>query len=223
MPNDSLPPEDAQVREDLKNLLRFAEQLLATRDKVVFDMAEYPIRLTERDLLGKDGTPLPGIAFGRSEDLWLSLARLQERRPPPPSADLEPWLRPETRPAPTKPPTLLAERIVQVTAEEATDLIEAGLAEGHAITAVAGKPGEVERWAVPLRPAELPGIAEALATYIEGPWQGWAIEEAPRREAISLYETLYKAHAQIAMAGGEGAWNSWSASASRTGNRAAGV
>jgi hypothetical protein len=49
MRDDSLAGDDQQVREDLKNLLRFTEQMLATREKTVFDIAEYPIRLTERD------------------------------------------------------------------------------------------------------------------------------------------------------------------------------
>ncbi|MDQ2801260.1 MAG: hypothetical protein M3Y41_00715 [Pseudomonadota bacterium] len=100
----------------------------------------------------------------------------------------------------------MAERVVQVTAEEATDLIEAGLAEVDAVAIMASKPGETERWAVPLCPAELPVIAEALAAFTEGPWQAWANEEAPRREAIRLYEALYKAQAEIAAAGGEGSF-----------------
>ncbi|HJS85584.1 MAG TPA: hypothetical protein VJ779_08995 [Acetobacteraceae bacterium] len=204
MPDDRLAPEDTQVRGDLRNLLQFTEQLLATRDRVVFDIAEYPIHLTEWDLRGKDGDPLPGIAVGPAEDVWLSFARLQERPPPRPEARLEPWLRPEARPTPAKPPALLAERVVRVTPEEATDLIEAGLVTADTIARVPGASGEAEQWAVSLRPADLPEIVETLASYAAGPWQAWAIEEAPRREAVRLYEALYKAQAQIAAAGGEG-------------------
>jgi very-short-patch-repair endonuclease len=43
-----------------------------------------------------------------------------------------------------------------------------------------------------------------LERYVAGPWRAWAEEEAPRRKAIELYSALYKAHAQIAAAGGEG-------------------
>ncbi len=204
MANDSLSVEAPQIREDLKNLLRFAEQLLAVRDKVVLDIGEYPIHLTESDLLDEGATPLPGIAFGSSEDVWLSFGRLQERRPPQPPPNLDPWLRRDARPSPTQAPTLLAERVVQVTAEEATDLIEAGFADTDGIAALPSKPGEVGEWAVPLRPAEMPEIAQALGAYIEGPWQAWAADEAPRRRAIRLYEVLYKAQAQIAATGGEG-------------------
>ncbi len=204
MPDDRLAPEDAQVREDLRNLLQFTEQLLATRDRVIFDIVDYPIHLTESDLRGKNGDPLPGVTIGPAEDVWLSFARLQEQPPPQPGARLEPWLRPEARPTPAKPPVLLAERVVRITPEEATDLIEVGLATADAIARVPGTSGEAEQWAVPLRPADLLEIVEALASYTAGPWQAWAIEEAPRREAIKLYEVLYKAQAQIAAAGGEG-------------------
>src|SRR5476649_312137 len=110
--------ETVQIREDLKNLLRFAEELLATGDKVVFDIGEYPIHLTERDLLGKDGARLPGIEFGPSEDTWLSFARLRERKPPVAPPELAPWLRAEARPLPDKPPVLVVERVVEATAED---------------------------------------------------------------------------------------------------------
>ena len=92
MRDDSLAGDDQQVREDLKNFLRFTEQMLATKENTVFDIAEYPIRLTEPDLTDTAGAPLPGVGFGPSEDVWLSFARMRERPPPKPPADLEPWL-----------------------------------------------------------------------------------------------------------------------------------
>ena len=49
MRDDSPAGDDQQVREDVKNLLRFTEQMLATREKTVFDIAEYPIRLTSQE------------------------------------------------------------------------------------------------------------------------------------------------------------------------------
>lgn len=197
--------DETQVREDLKNLLRFSEELLATRDKVVFDIAEYQIHLTERDLLGKDGAPLPGIEFSPSEDTWLSFARLGERKPPLAPPELAPWLRAEARPVPERPPVLLIERVVEVTAEDVSELIDAGLTDLEQAARLESKAGLPERWAVPLRPAELPEVNAALDSYVAGPWRAWANEEAPRRQAIRLYETLYKAQAQIAAAGGEGA------------------
>lgn len=197
-------PDEIQVRQDLKNLLRFSEELLATRDKVVFDIAEYQIHLTERDFLGKDGARLPGIEFSPSEDTWLSLARLGERKPPPAPPELAPWLRLEARPIPERPPVLLIERVVDVPAEDVSDLVDAGLTDIEQVARLETQAGTPERWRVPLRPAELPEVNAALARYVAGPWRAWATEEAPRRQSISLYQTLYKAQAQIAAAGGEG-------------------
>ena len=204
MRDDSLAGDDQQVREDLKNLLRFTEQMLATREKTVFDITEYPIRLAERDLMDAAGNPLPGVGFGPSEDVWLSFARMREQPPPKAPADLEPWLRSEARPTPAKPPGLLSERVLFVTADEVTDLIEASFVHEDAVGQIATNPGEPERWSVPLRPAELPSVVEALERHVKGAWRAWAEEEAPRRKAIELYSALYKAHAQIAAAGGEG-------------------
>ncbi|MGH7121410.1 MAG: AAA domain-containing protein, partial [Acetobacteraceae bacterium] len=209
MPSDNPSTEDGQAREGLKNLLHFTAELLARPGSVVFDISEYPIHLTARDLLGEDGTPLPGITFApsddaASEDVWLSFARLQERRPPPPPDDLRAWLRSEAHPDPSNEPSLLAERIVEVTPDEATELIDAGFADADAVYQVDGKPGQGDPWAVPLRPAELPAVAAVLDAYTEGSWRAWAASEAPRRKAIGIYERLFQAHAQIAAAGGEG-------------------
>jgi hypothetical protein len=163
--------DETEVREDLKNLLRFSEALLATRDKVVFDIAEYQIHLTERDLLAKDGARLPGIAFGSSEDTWLSFARLREHMPPAAPQELEPWLRTESRPVPERAPVLMTERVVEASDEEVSDLVEADLADMEQVARLEARPGTPERWAVPLRPAELPDVVGYLDQYIAGPWR----------------------------------------------------
>ncbi|MGH9300058.1 MAG: AAA domain-containing protein, partial [Acidimicrobiales bacterium] len=206
MPKDADLPADFEVRENLKNLLKFTEELFAARDNVVFDIFEYPLHLTTRDLLGEDGAPLPGITFGVPGDMqaWFSFARCPERQPPPPEPSLAPWLRSDPHPIPGREPALVSERIVEVSLDEATDLIEAGLAECDVVSPVGGEPSKATRWTVPLRPSELPEITTALQAYIGGPWRTWAMAEAPRRKAVGLYEEFFKAHAQISAAGGEG-------------------
>jgi len=69
---------------------------------------------------------------------------------PPPGPDLVPWLREEARPTPHRAPVLLVERRVEVTSEEASDLIEAALV---GIDDVAPGDGTSKGWIVPLRPA----------------------------------------------------------------------
>jgi very-short-patch-repair endonuclease len=204
MATDSSQIADPRVREDLKNLLRFTEELLATRDKIVFDIQEYPIRLTEWDLLDTDQRPLPGISLAPSEDTWLSFQRLQERAPPPAPASLAPWLSPEAHPTPFRPPALSRERVVQVSAETASDIVEAGFADADRVMPAPTKAREAEQWDVVLRPHELPEVVDALSDYVEGAWHTWAQSEAPRRQAMKLYEGLFKAQAQLAASGGEG-------------------
>jgi hypothetical protein len=80
MRDDSLAGDDQQVREDLKNLLRFTEQMLATREKTVFDIAEYPIRLTERDLMDAAGDPLPGVGFGPGGEGFVRFALIENEQ-----------------------------------------------------------------------------------------------------------------------------------------------
>ena len=142
--------------------------------------------------------------MGPTEDTWLAVERLPERPPPPPGSDLAPWLRAEARPSPTKAPETLVERVVEVTAEQLADLVKAGLVDIEEVAPVQRCPGDPERWAVTLRPAGLPDVTAALERYVAGPWRAWAKQEAPRRREIAIYGELFKAHAQIAAAGGEG-------------------
>lgn len=202
MPDLNQPAADHAERQDLANLLRFTDGLLATGEKTVFNISEYPVRLTEPDFLWSDGSLLPGVAFGPSDDIWLSFARLRETRPPKPPADLAPWLRPEPRPDPLVSPVLVAQRVVTVDAQELSRLVDTGLADQQSIAPVDEGQGK-EAWAVPLRPQDQPGIMEAFHNYVDGPWQTWASEEAPRRKAIELYGGLFKAHSQASAGGVE--------------------
>src|SRR5438876_421292 len=60
---------------------------------------------------------------------WLEVARLQEVPPPEPGAAYEGWVAPPAAGAgPFEAPRLLSSRLVAVTIEEASDLVEAGLA-----------------------------------------------------------------------------------------------
>lgn len=104
MPDHALSLDDKTLRDDLTQLLEFVRGLLATRDPTVFDIAAYPVALTEPDLLAGDGAPLPGIVFERREDTWFSFARLREGQPPKPGATLLPWLRENPSPVPSSRP-----------------------------------------------------------------------------------------------------------------------
>jgi very-short-patch-repair endonuclease len=202
LPNLNQPADDQTVRQDLANLLRFTEGLLATGEKTVFNISEYPVRLTEPDFLWSDGSLLPGVAFAPSDDVWLSFARLKETRPPKPPADLDPWLRPEPRPNPLVSPVLVAQRVIKVGADELSRLVDRGLADQQSITLAEEGQG-AEAWEVPMRPQDLTSIMDAFHDYVDGPWKAWAAEEAPRRKAIELYGGLFKAHSQAAAGGVE--------------------
>jgi very-short-patch-repair endonuclease len=91
-----------------------------------------------------------------------------------------------------------------VSAEEVSELVDAALTDMDQVARREGKPGAPDRWAVTLRPADLPDVLAAHERYVAGPWRVWAAEESPRRQTIGLYEKLYKAQAQIAAAGAEG-------------------
>jgi very-short-patch-repair endonuclease len=194
--------DGSRVRADLVRLLRFADHLLALGDRSAAARDGEALWLPEGSLYATDGMPLPGIDLAPADDVFLSVARQRERPPPELDPSLQPWLRLDTHPAPSRPPSLLLERTLLADAETTTDIIEAGLASGRVHPAAAAPGRDAPAWDVPVRPASLPAVVAALAAYLAGPWRDWAAAEAPRRQAMRLYEALYTAHAEIAAAGG---------------------
>ncbi len=77
----------------------------------------------EHDISG-----LEGVAAQGGRDCWLRVARLREIAPPEPDEAYRSWLVQPPGSGIFDPPQLADTRLLSVTIEEASDLIEAGLA-----------------------------------------------------------------------------------------------
>lgn len=180
-------PDLRDPKQDLCNLLKYAEELLKVTERVVHDLsADAIIAFHEHDVAG-----LQGVTVGRSEEAWLRVARLSETPPPEPGAQFNGWLVRQPASRLFDPPALLERRTLTLPAEDVSDLIEGGLAR---IEDVAGNEGAAEPPAsidVTLRLAKLPEFAAAFAAYVAGPWSSWAETEKPRRRSVTFYNRLF--------------------------------
>ncbi len=191
----------AKTKKDLGNILRYAEELLSINDKVVFDLAHEPFpQFHEYQIVG-----LEGIDTAVSEETWLWARRLRENYPPAANPVFDGWVEFGQRPSPDRPPQLLAERMLNLTNEEISDLCEAGLVldPDDVIRPVGSDKVFPERMDVILRVANMPEFCRLWQDYLDGPWAAWARVERPRRRSIDFYNKLYQIHQRMLSMGEE--------------------
>jgi hypothetical protein len=112
----------ADARTHVSGMLSFAAGIIAAREQVRFEMASGGGIVLREEAIAD----LPGIAFG-GDDAWMRLTRMREAAPPALLERFEGWIEgalsnPETL------PRLCEDRIVQVSIETASDIVEAELA-----------------------------------------------------------------------------------------------
>ena len=100
------------------------------------------------------------------------------------------------------PPQLADTRLLSATAEEASDLIEAGLAMADdVITPLSARADSSKTVDVVLRLANLPEFSAAFAEWVAGPWSAWAENERPRRRSIAAYNRLFEVQQRMSALG----------------------
>jgi len=182
-------------REKLSGFFKFAEGVLAARERVLLRMRETGFGcFIEHEVAG-----LPGLSFNVGEN-WLVLKRLRESQAPRPEFPLELWLDGRID-DPTKPPLFEPLIVREVEIEEASDLCEAGLLGDEDILGLCEETSEgeaqsfsAERVKVALTLDRFHEIRADLEAWRDGAWETWAREERPVRKSIGLYNALFKLH-----------------------------
>lgn len=208
MAGAQLAKDDDDARKKLKSLLQYTAAVVGARDAPVFDMATYPLRFLDMDLVGQDGSWLPGIAPDNSGDAWLTFLRLKEAPHPAVPPAIKDWVRIGARATPTTTPTLLLDRTVAMNVVEAERLLKNGQAlpdDVHPVVvdddAAAPTPPRVM---VQLRLTQHPDVSAQFDAWRDGAWRSWVEVEKPRREAIRIYNQLFEAQARVGASGAEG-------------------
>lgn len=195
MPEDhSMSRDDysSDERKNLAGLLGFAEEVLVARSKVQMVMQQGLGVFHEGDMAG-----LPGVEFDCEDGTWLRLRRQRETKAPDPVEHVTQFLKGKPT-DPTKPPQLKQAISIEVTIEEASDLEESGLLKSDDVHPIVEDDITLEnRVKVVLHAENLPEMRRDFESYVGGAWSDWAKQEAPVRQAISLYNDLFKIHSAI--------------------------
>ena len=179
-------------RKKLSGLLSFAQGVLTARDRVQMTMNAGLGVFHEGDVAG-----LPGVHLDDEDGTWLRIERQRDSRPPEPASYIAAFMvTPPTDPA--KAPVMKPAISVEVTIEEASDLMEGGLVRPDNAHPVIEKGLTLDNWVkVILHAEDCPEMRREFEAYVTGPWADWAIMERPVRRAMSLYNDLFQIHSAI--------------------------
>lgn len=174
------------IQQNLTDLLRYAEEILKISERVISDLAKDAfLAIHEQDILG-----LEGVTIDPDDGSWMRLARLREIPPPTVDPMFDDWITKPTASRIFEEPLLVDSRLLRVSPETASDLVEAGLAETEDVMVPLGDTS-ADHVDVLLRLENLAEFAAAFHAYVDGPWSDWATKEQPRRRSIAIYNRLY--------------------------------
>lgn len=184
--------EDDADRKGLQGLLGFAQGVLTARAKVQMTMGAGLGVFHENDIVG-----LPGVQVDCDDGAWIRIARQRETRPPEPAEHVATFL--VTSPTdPSKAPQLKDAVSVEVTIEEASDLVEGELVQPDNVHAIVEKGVTVDnRVRAIILAKDCPEMRRDFEQYLSGPWAEWAKAEEPVRKSISLYNDLFRINSEI--------------------------
>lgn len=195
-------------REKLIGLLDYIEQAVRLDERVAFRLSEYRLPDGTDFAVGQAETGnLPGVHHdlgGEEGSVWLDVARLSRKEPPPPPVEIVDWIVLSSDPA--RSLETRSQRLVTVTAAERDRALAGGEVRAEDVADAPRRrdapPDEAPRFDLTLRLCDRPKIVTAIETWKAGPWTTWATEEMPRRKTIALYQRLYKIF-QMVEVGGE--------------------
>lgn len=172
-------------RERLISLVEFAQQSARLRSTPASSITQHNLfALYEHQLRGLPGVRLSINGAETEDEVWLSVERLHERKPPEiTSALLHPWV--QMTQGPMEEPRMLE-------VSDGASLIAAGthrssLQEPHSEDEEA-KPPIAPQATVTLTDYENAAkVKTQFTTYLVTKWRPWAEEEKLRRKTIRLY------------------------------------
>lgn len=199
----------ADVRGRFIGMLNYVEQVIKLDERVVMRLSDYKLADTTTFAITQDDlNALPGIAHDVRTDegpVWLTIDRLVRRHAPKPTGDIADWVTISNNP--DKPPMLVEQRTITVSATDRDQLLSLGHAKAENVqpTLVSdpNKKAPEPFFDVRINLEDDPDKKRLVDAWIKTSWERWAAEEKPRRKTIQLYQKLYKLFQLIENAGAE--------------------
>jgi transcription elongation GreA/GreB family factor/very-short-patch-repair endonuclease len=180
--------QSSEVRQRLRELVEYVEELVRQAEKPVFALSEYNnVLYYESALKGQVG--VHHDLDDEDGPIWLKIDRLKRIDPPAVPESIREWL--AVSRDPSREPVLDTARVQTMPKEEADKLVAGGFVANDDIqpTLKTGQPkGHAD---VIMRIERFTDVKAMADHYIAGAWQEWAETEKPRRRAIAIYDAFF--------------------------------
>lgn len=182
-------------KERLLSLIEFAQQAARMNRKAVARVEQHgQFKLYEHELHDLPGIKLNLTSTESEDDLWMSVTRLHETRPPEPKDSvLQPWVELVNNPAvePKLRATTTGQTLIEVGSHQSSENL-------FTLPSEQKKPVIAPQQLVNLEEYnEAEKVKIAFKAYTSGPWKTWAEEEKRRRKTIRLYSQLFTLQQQL--------------------------
>lgn len=181
-------------KERLLALVEFAQQSARLRSKPASALSQHAgFSLYEHSVQGLPGVHLNGGDAESEDEIWLSVERLHETRPPQLAAELLPWVI-------LSPNPIDAPRLKDVT--DGTSFILAGT-HRSSLSPPANPEDQNKREIDPRSSIALEDSENQVAVrarfkiYVDTRWKPWSEEEKLKRKSIRLYSQLFTLKQQL--------------------------
>ena len=191
-------------KKNLCSLLGYAEEILKAGEPIVSDLTKHAVAVFhETDVAHLEGVSVP---TPDEVGLWLRVERLRENLAPDPDEAYAAWMAPQPASAGAfGKPRLSQTCLVHVDAEDASNLLEAGLAAPEDVMKPKGDRARGGGFDILMRLERLPEFAAAFDAWVEGPWSAWETAERPRRRSVAFYNRLFEIQQRASSMGDDAA------------------
>lgn len=182
-------------KDRLLSLIEFAQQAARMNSKSVARVEQHGLfKLHEHELFDLPGIKLNLAPAEGEDELWMSIARLQETRPPEiKEAVLQPWIEMTNNPVvePKLRVAVMGEALIEAVSHRPSE-------KTPSLPVVRNKPEINSQQLIALEEyEEVEAVRAAFKAYTSGPWKIWADEEKHRRKTIRLYGQMFTLQQQL--------------------------
>jgi len=193
---------ESDIKENLVGLLGYAKSLYEIRSKTFDDY----LQPAHAPILNTDLQQYDNVSFNEDapEGAWIAIQRVERIKPPQAPEGTEVFLHGVPLDKPTEEPQLRTRAYGFFGLDEASDIVEAGLATIESFYFEEGVlPVHADRVKGELHLENFLELQQIFRQWVQGIWTNWSAEQLLLEKQIKLYRRYFSLHQQLRQKGDE--------------------
>ena len=186
-----------EIKRNLSGLLNYAKEIHNIKSRVRTDYTTHPqIRYLK---YGYNFINCDNISVGdENNDSWITIQRKERTSPPEPPESCQLFLKGKTLNNPQKKPQLEDTASLKASIDQASDLIESGLADENDVNEFVKNDQTNNNYVkLILKIENWPHAVSDFESWLNKTWEPWAEHERAIHEQIKMYKDYFQIHHEI--------------------------